>query len=120
MNEENNQSGSLLSGQDPHQKEDMDQATRASAASFNLEPEKGISPDPDENINVKEKTNIKEGRPKGDENFTGDISSNIEELDDTPDLSEGEFDVTPEDLKNLNAQDNDQDKGEQDEIIGLS
>jgi hypothetical protein len=118
MNEENKQSGSLLSGQDPHQKEDMDQATKASAAAFNLEPEKGISPDPDQNIN--EKNNIKEVPPKGDDNFTGDISDNMEEVDNNLDSNEDEFEVTSEDLENLNAQDKDQDKNEQDEIIGNS
>lgn len=60
MNDENDQHGSLLSGQDPHQKEEMDQATRASAASFNLEPEKGISPDPDEYNKGDEQGNIKQ------------------------------------------------------------
>lgn len=71
MNDENNQNGSLLSGQEPHQKEEMDQATRASAASFNLEPEKGITPDPDEYNRGDEQGNIKQIHTDEDDSLPG-------------------------------------------------
>jgi hypothetical protein len=44
----------------------------------------------------------------------------MEEVDNNLDSNEDEFEVTSEDLENLNAQDKDQDKNEQDEIIGNS
>jgi len=37
--------GTVLASGDPHQQEELDQATDASAASFTLEPEKGIPSD---------------------------------------------------------------------------
>lgn len=45
---EDNSDGSLMAGGDPHQQEDLDQAVTASEASFTLEPEKGLTPEPDE------------------------------------------------------------------------
>jgi hypothetical protein len=102
--EDNKQSGSLLSGQEPHQKEDMDQATRASLAASSLEVEKGLSPEPDQ---------YNQGEPS--ENIRGahsDVESGAEraavttEMDGTaenPDLDAGEFDVTTEDLKSLES-----------------
>lgn len=65
MSEEKKNTGSLLSGQEPHQKEDFDQAERASAASFELDPDKGITPDPEEYNQGDEQGNIKQ-MPKAD------------------------------------------------------
>ena len=47
MNTEERNNGNLLSGQEPHQKEVLDQAERASQSSCTLEPEKGITGDED-------------------------------------------------------------------------
>lgn len=77
MNEENENTGSLLSGQEPHQKEDFDQAERASAASFELEPEKGITPDPQTYNHGDDQGNIKQ-MPKADRAGSGEFDSEDE------------------------------------------
>ena len=102
MNEENENTGSLLSGQEPHQKEDFDQAQSASAASFELEPDKGITPDPEEYNQGDEQGNIKQ-MPKADHAGSGESDA----VNDNPDLDAGAFDVTTEDLKGLEALDTD-------------
>jgi hypothetical protein len=102
MNEENENTGSLLSGQEPHQKEDFDQAERASAASFELEPDKGITPDPEEYNQGDEQGNIKQ-MPRVDSAGSGVF----DQVNDNPDLDAGAYDVTKEDLKSLEALDRD-------------
>jgi hypothetical protein len=99
--EENNYKNSLLSGQDPHQKEELDQATNASAGSFTLEPEKGISPDPDEYNKGDKRGNIKE---TADQDFSDDpapIFDAVSEVD--PDADDNT--VTREDLRALDGED---------------
>lgn len=102
MNEENENTGSLLSGQEPHQKEDFDQAESASAASFELEPDKGITPDPQTYNQGDEQGNIKQ-MPKADSTGSGEFDP----VNDNPDLDAGPYDVTNEDLKSLEALDKD-------------
>lgn len=102
MNEENENTGSLLSGQEPHQKEDFDQAESASAASFELEPDKGITSDPEEYNQGDEQRNIKQ-MPKAD----GTDSGGFDPVNENPDLDAGASDVTSEDLKSLEALDTD-------------
>ena len=110
MNKENNESGSLFSGQEPHQKEDMEQATKASGASFNLEPEKGISPDPDQYNGDDEQGNIKQMSVKDKQDtMAGGGAGTIDNVYENPDLNKGEFDVTQQDLETLDAQDKDLD-----------
>jgi hypothetical protein len=46
--DQNDYTGSLRASQEPHQREEVDQAESASNASFTLEPEKGLTPDPEE------------------------------------------------------------------------
>lgn len=103
MNEENENTGSLRSGQEPHQKEDFDQAESASAASFELEPDKGITPDPKEYNQGEEQGNIKQ-MPKAD--VTG--SGEFDPVNENPYLEAGTFDLTSEDLKSLGALDTDE------------
>jgi len=56
---DNYDDGTVLASGDPHQQEELDHATDASAASFTLEPEKGIAPDSKEK--KKEDNNVKKG-----------------------------------------------------------
>lgn len=102
MNEENENTGSLLSGQEPHQKEDFDQAERASVASFELDTDKGITPDPAKYNQGDEQGNIKQ-MPKAD----GTNSGEFDPVNENPDLDAGVSDVTSEDLKSLEALDTD-------------
>ncbi|ACU03932.1 hypothetical protein [Pedobacter heparinus] len=102
MSEEKKNTGSLLSGQEPHQKEDFDQAERASAASFELDPDKGITPDPEEYNQGDEQGNIKQ-MPKADHVGSG----GFDPVNANPDLDAGASDVTTEDLKSLDALDRD-------------
>ena len=104
-NKENNkQSGSLLSGQEPHQKEDMDQATRASVAASSLEVEKGLSPEPDQYNHGESSENIRGVHgdvESGSERAA--VTGNMDGAAENPDLDAGEFDVTSEDLKSLES-----------------
>lgn len=45
---DNGKNSSLIPGHGPYQKKELHQAERVSVAAFTLEPDKGISPDPDE------------------------------------------------------------------------
>jgi hypothetical protein len=105
MNKQNNQSGSLLSSQEPHQKEDIDQATGSSAASYTLEPEKGLTPDPDQYNKGDEQGNIKQRDIESDSD-AGAPALAFDEVNDI-NLNEDEFSVTNEDLKTLNGEDDD-------------
>ncbi len=110
MNEENKQSGSLFSGQEPHQKEDMDQASRASEASFSLETEKGLTPDAEEYNQGEESGNVRQVKREDDadaDRMPGEGIVNIDDAEDDPDLDAGEYDVDSEDLKGLEPTDDD-------------
>lgn len=104
MSEENKQSGSLLSGQEPHQKEDMDQASRASEASFSLETEKGLTPDADEYNQGEESGNVRQTKREDNadaDRVPGEGVVDIDDAEDDPDLDAGEYDLNSEDLKGL-------------------
>jgi hypothetical protein len=58
--DQNDYKGSLRASQEPHQREEMDQAESASNASFTLEPEKGLTPDPEEFNQGDAQNNIKQ------------------------------------------------------------
>ena len=121
-NKENNKkSGSLLSGQDPHQKEDLDQATRASAASSSLEVEKGLSPEPDQYNHGEPSENIRGVHgdvESGSERSAAAVS--IDSTSENADLDAGEFDVTSEDLKSLESMEDLADDDSQDDFPGHS
>lgn len=103
----------LRSGQEPHQREEMDQAESASRASFTLEPEKGLTPDPEEYNKGAAQGNIKqtdqtdetdEGdvAPIGEPDFDSDVDADID-----TELNADENTVTPDDLQALNGEDED-------------
>lgn len=106
--EDNKKSGSLLSGQDAHQKEEMDRATNASAAAFSLEVEKGLSPEPDQYNHGEPSENIRGAHLDKEIGSVGAAAPvNIDGAVENPDLDAGEFDVTSEDLKSLDAMEDD-------------
>ena len=121
MEQNNKQDGSLLSGQEPHQKEELDQATRASAAASSLEVEKGLSPEPDQYNHGEPSGNIR-GIHGDDDAESGSerpaAAVNIDEVTENPDLDAGEFDVTTEDLKSLEAAEDNKD--DRDDFSGHS
>ena len=121
MENDNKQSGSLFSGQEPHQKEDLDQATRASAAASSLEVEKGLSPDPDQYNHGEPSENIRGAHPdkeSGSERSAAAV--NIDPETENPDLDAGEFDVTSEDLQSLEGMEDIVDEDDADDFPGHS
>lgn len=104
MNKENKQRGSLLSGQEPHQKQDLEQAVRASEAAFNLETEKGISPDPGQYNNGGENGNIRHAsRDNKQVDKPGDLGAELDQVRENTDLDATEYDLTSEDLQRLDT-----------------
>lgn len=105
---ENENDHSLLASQEPHQREEMDQAEAASAASFTLEPEKGITPDPQEYNKGGAQDNIKQPdeQDHADITMSGGASGfdSVSEVD----LDEDETTITSDDLDALDAIDTDQ------------
>jgi len=106
--QENQKDDSLLAGQEPHQQEELDQANAASAASFTLEPEKGISPEPKgqgEHSNIKqaEAADGDEPEPSGAVGFDTVNEAN---------LDAGEYDLTDDDLQALSGPDGNADEEE--------
>lgn len=121
-NKENKkQSGSLLSGQDPHQKEDLDQATRASAAASSLEVEKGLSPEPDQYNQGEPSENIRGAHSDVESGYERSAASvNMDGTSENQDLDAGEFDVTSEDLKSLESMEDIADDDNPDDFPGHS
>ena len=106
MNTQENQSdNSLLAGGEPHQKEEMDQAEAASHASFSLEPDKGLTPDPEAYNKGTAQENIKQASGTETENTTSPGFDRVSDID----LDEDENSVTPDDLQALNGLDQDED-----------
>lgn len=103
-NEENKENGSLLSGQEPHQREELDQATGASAGSFTLEPQKGITPEPDEYNKGGEQGNIKQLDDRETDMGSSAALDSVSEID----LDADETTVTAEDLRALDGIDDDE------------
>jgi hypothetical protein len=107
MNTNQDNTGSLRASQEPHQREEMDQAESASKASFTLEPEKGLTPDPEvfnqgdaqDNIKQIDQTDKQQSEPAAAAGF--DTVSPVN-------LDEDEHTVTPDDLQALTGLDQDQ------------
>ncbi|HKG07023.1 MAG TPA: hypothetical protein VKB19_11220 [Pedobacter sp.] len=102
--EENENNGSLLSSQEPHQKEEMDQATRASAGSFTLEPEKGITPQPEAYNKGDKQGNVKQPDHRNTDDTAASDFDPVNEVD--PDADDTA--VTEEDLRALDGEDADE------------
>ena len=106
-NDQKDNSNSLRASQEPHQREEMEQAESASSASFTLAPEKGLTPDPEEfnqgdpqgNIKQTDRTDAGQSEPTGAEGF--DEVSPIY-------LDEDENTVTSDDLQALTGLDQDE------------
>ena len=109
MNTEENQSdNSLLAGGEPHQREEMDQAEAASQASFSLEPEKGITPDPAEYNKGAAQENIKQASSStAAQNTASGGSEGFYDVSGV-DLDEDENSVTTDDLQALDGIDQDE------------
>ena len=105
--DQNDNSNSLRASQEPHQREEMDQAESASSASFILEPEKGLTPDPEqfnqgdpqENIKQTDHTDAEQSETSGAESFDAVSPVDLDENDNT---------VTPDDLQALTGLDQDE------------
>jgi hypothetical protein len=105
--DQNDNTGSLRASQEPHQREEMDQAESASKASFTLEPEKGLSPDPEEfnqgdaqdNIKQIDQDDKRQSVPAGTASFDTVSPVNLDEDENT---------VTPDDLQALTGLDQDE------------
>lgn len=95
MENETQNTGNLLSGQEPHQKEEMEQAEKASVASFTLEPEKGLTEIGNDTHNIKKASG------EGDASSAGFDSVSDVDLDDDG------TEVTEEDLQALDGRDED-------------
>lgn len=103
---QNDNGNSLRSGQEPHQREEMDQAEAASKASFSLEPEKGITPDPDDYNKGATQGNIKQIDSSEDIERAPTGTQEFDTVSDT-DLNEDENAVTPDDLQALGGKEED-------------
>lgn len=102
--DQNNNSNSLRANQEPHQREEMEQADSASNASFTLEPEKGLTPDPDKFNQGDTQNNIKQIDPADDQHFEPAGTANFEAVSPV-NLDEDENTVTPDDLQALTGLD---------------
>ncbi|MEJ2880982.1 hypothetical protein [Pedobacter sp. GR22-6] len=104
--QENQKDNSLLGSQEPHQKEELDQASAASTPSFTLEPEKGIGPEP----GAEEQGNVKQAGTSiaAQVQATAGGFDPVNELD----LDAGENDVTADDLQALGGADENADEEE--------
>src|SRR5689334_5518982 len=112
MNTEKNQNeNSLLAGQEPHQKEEIDQATAASAASFTLEPEKGLTPDPDQYNKGAEQGNIKQTESADYEQAASSGTTGFDAVSPV-DLDADENTITEDDLQALGGVDENSDEEE--------
>jgi hypothetical protein len=101
---ENQNDNTLLAGGEPHQREEMQQAEAASRASFNLEPEKGITPDPAVYNKEADQQNIKQPNAADAQDTTSPGFDPVSELD----LDTDENSITPDDLQALNGLDQDE------------
>ncbi len=99
--EQEENKGSLLSRQESHQREEMDQAEKASRASYTLEPEKGITDTGTYNQGA-EQGNIKQSQ-----NHQTDPIQQFDPVSDV-DLDAGENDLTNDDLQALGGLDRDE------------
>ncbi|WP_442591358.1 hypothetical protein ACSBL2_09025 [Pedobacter sp. AW31-3R] len=106
--QENQQDDSLLAGQEPHQQEELDQATEASAASFTLEPEKGISPKPRDQG---EQSNIKQAEAADGDEAELSRGAGFDTVNEA-DLDAGEYDLIDDDLQALSGPDGNADEEE--------
>lgn len=100
--EQEENKGSLLSSQEPHQREEMDQAEKASRASYTLEPEKGMTEEPGTYNQGDEQVNIKQSQ-----NHQTDPIQQFDPVSDV-DLDAGENDLTNDDLQALGGLDRDE------------
>jgi len=100
MNYNEERNGNLLSSQEPHQKEEMDQATRASTASFTLEPEKGLTVEPEAYNKDGAQRNIKQVERSDRENFIPSGNTEFDPVNDA-DLNQDENSLTNDDLQAL-------------------
>ena len=105
-NDQNDKTGSLRASQEPHEREEMDQAERASNASFSLEPEKGIIQDPDEFNHDGAQENIKQVNHDGNQHVGPTGETGFEEVNPV-NVDEDENTVTPDDLQALKGLDQD-------------
>lgn len=110
-NQQNQNENSLLAGQEPHQKEEIDQATAASAASFTLEPDKGLTPDPDKYNKGAAQGNIKQTEPTGHDEPASLGSAGFDSVSSV-DLDADENSITEEDLQALGGADENSDDEE--------
>ena len=105
--DQNDNTGSFRASQEPHQREEMDQAESASNASFTLEPEKGLTPDPEEfnqadaqnNIKQIDQNDTRQSEPAGAASFDAVSPVNLDEDENT---------VTRDDLQALTGLDQDE------------
>ena len=110
-NQENQKANPLLSSQEPHQKEEMDQATAASTPSFTLEPEKGMTPEPENFNNGDEQNNLKQTDSSDQDEVPSAGPVSFDSVSDV-DLDEDDNSVTSNDLTALNGEDDDLDRDE--------
>lgn len=106
---ENDKVNSFRASQEPHQREEMNQAEAASAASFSLEPEKGITPDPVEYNKGDAQDNIKQVEASDENIIEPGGAVSFDSVSDV-DLDEDDNTITRDDLQALNGLDTDEEE----------
>lgn len=104
--DQNDNSHSLRASQGPHQREEMDQAEGASNASFTLEPEKGLTPDPEEFNQDDAQENIKQIDQRDQQQSEPAAAMSFDAVSPV-NLDEDENTVTPDDFQALTGLDQD-------------